>query len=79
MTMTIDLTPDQEERLCREAMGRGLPTEAVFRELVDRTLAGIGPPPQQTKSRIAGLHEGQTWMADDFDAALPDSFWLGEE
>jgi len=27
------------------------------------------------KPRIAGLHTGMGWMSDDFDAALPDSFW----
>lgn len=29
--------------------------------------------------RVLGLHEGNWWMADDFDAPLPDSFWLGKE
>ena len=29
--------------------------------------------------RVLGLHEGQWWMADDFDAPLPDSFWLGKD
>lgn len=28
--------------------------------------------------RIMGLHKGMGWMADDFDAPLDDSFWLGE-
>jgi hypothetical protein len=27
------------------------------------------------KPRTAGLHAGLGWMRDDFDAALPDSFW----
>jgi hypothetical protein len=27
------------------------------------------------KARIAGLHAGMGWMSEDFDAALPDSFW----
>ena len=27
------------------------------------------------KERILGLHEGQGWMSDDFDAPLPDEFW----
>ncbi len=35
--------------------------------------------PKHTK-RIAGLGKGSiAFMSDDFDAALPDSFWLGEE
>lgn len=29
--------------------------------------------------RIFGLHAGQIWMSDDFDAELPDEFWFGEE
>lgn len=29
--------------------------------------------------RTPGLHAGRYWIADDFDAPLPDDFWLGEE
>ena len=25
--------------------------------------------------RIAGLHQGQGWISDDFDDELPDEFW----
>ena len=28
--------------------------------------------------RIAGLHEGETEMSEDFDAPLPDAFWEGK-
>jgi antitoxin (DNA-binding transcriptional repressor) of toxin-antitoxin stability system len=31
------------------------------------------------RPRVFGLHEGQAWTSDDFDAPLPDSFWLGED
>ena len=34
-------------------------------------------PPQ--RPFVFGLHQGQVWMSDDFDASLPDSFWLGED
>lgn len=30
-------------------------------------------------TRQAGLHTGCAVMADDFDAPLPDDFWLGTE
>ncbi len=30
------------------------------------------------KPRVLGLNRGEIWMADDFDAPLPDEFWLGE-
>lgn len=29
--------------------------------------------------RQAGLHPGAFIISDDFDAPLPDSFWLGED
>ena len=29
--------------------------------------------------RQAGLGRGSVWMSDDFDAPLPDSFWLGDD
>jgi len=34
--------------------------------------------PAGTKERIPDLHPGG-WMSDDFNAPLPDHFWLGEE
>ncbi|MBN8590934.1 MAG: toxin-antitoxin (TA) system antitoxin [Anaerolineae bacterium] len=30
------------------------------------------------KTRTPDLHPG-LWMSDDFDAPLPDEFWLGED
>lgn len=35
--------------------------------------------PSATMQRVDGLHLGAIWMSDDFDAPLPDDFWLGEE
>ena len=29
--------------------------------------------------RVAGLHEGQIWISDDFNESLPDEFWLGDD
>ena len=34
---------------------------------------------KQKKKRIAGLHQGQGWISDDFDAELGDEFWFGED
>lgn len=33
----------------------------------------------ERKERVLGLHPGAMEASDDFDAPLPDSFWLGEE
>lgn len=35
--------------------------------------------PMALKEAVPGLHKDiPYWMADDFDAPLPDEFWLGE-
>lgn len=36
-------------------------------------------PTAKPGKRIFDLHPGAIVMSDDFDAELPDSFWLGEE
>ena len=35
--------------------------------------------PGDAAQRIAGLHAGAITVSDDFDSALPDEFWLGEQ
>jgi len=30
---------------------------------------------QKGFQRVAGLHEGQIWMSDDFNEPLPDDYW----
>lgn len=36
-------------------------------------------PPTPLKKRVAGLHKGSIETAADFDAPLPDDFWLGKK
>ncbi|GAB4295070.1 MAG: hypothetical protein Fur0025_32000 [Oscillatoriaceae cyanobacterium] len=35
-------------------------------------------PPQTKKPRVAGLHKGKVWIADDFNAPLPPEYWSGQ-
>ena len=35
--------------------------------------------PFPVERRVAGLGKGSVRMAEDFDAPLPDVFWLGDE
>ena len=35
--------------------------------------------PFPVEQRVAGLGKGTVRMAEDFDAPLPDAFWLGGE
>jgi prevent-host-death family protein len=36
------------------------------------------PPSPAPRPRVLGLHPGSMAAAPDFDAPLPDEFWLGE-
>jgi antitoxin (DNA-binding transcriptional repressor) of toxin-antitoxin stability system len=40
-------------------------------------IVGISTP--KKGKRVAGLNRGTAWVSDDFDAPLPDEFWLGEQ
>lgn len=61
------LTPQQQQEVLNFA--------AFLRQRSPRTAqAAIEEAPKP------GLHKDVPfWMAEDFDAPLPDSFWLGEE
>jgi antitoxin (DNA-binding transcriptional repressor) of toxin-antitoxin stability system len=41
-------------------------------------VARLVPVLQEVGARVPGLHAGEVWISPDFDAPLPDSFWLGE-
>lgn len=79
MTVTLALTTEQEQRLRQAAQVRGLDSDRLLREVLDTALAQLQAAPVPPPTRIADLHAGQTWVSDDFDAPLPDGFWLGEE
>ena len=57
--------------------GHGFVTEELLREADVKDYREERE--RQPHHRIAGLHAGQTWVSDDFDAPLTDSFRLGEE
>jgi prevent-host-death family protein len=42
----------------------------------DQPVIRLMPPVTQ---RQPGLHPGAIQMSDDFDAPLPDSFWVGDD
>jgi prevent-host-death family protein len=44
-----------------------------------RPLVRLVPASASDQPRIAGLDAGDLWMAEDFNAELPDEFWLGKE
>lgn len=50
--------------------------EIVFED-DGRALARLSPIPEASRPRVAGLHEGQGWISEDFNDPLPDEFWNG--
>lgn len=61
-----------------EAAVDALPPEEfamLLEHLTERSRQKCVPP----RERMAGLHPGAIVMSPDFDAPLPDEFWLGTD
>ena len=79
------------ENLTKESLKENL--NEIFEELPVETLAEVvdfaeflrekkrlrQTGEMESKERIAGLHDGQGWISDDFNDELPDEFWFGED
>ena len=69
MTKTVDIDSTQEKWADLIALAQN-GTEVILATGL-KPLARIVPVEPVTTKRIMGMHEGQTWMSDDFDAPLP--------
>jgi len=79
MTITIDLPPEVADALTHKAAQEGRDVAGYVRQLVVSDADG-NPAAQETPApRTPGLHAGQYRIAENFDAPLPDSFWLGTD
>ncbi len=79
MTVMLELPPDLEEKLRAEAAQTGQDAQALLQQKVRQMLSTAPATPTAASPRVAGLNRGQIWVSEDFDAPLPDAFWLGEE
>jgi len=79
MTVMLELSPDLEERLRAEAAEAGEDPETLLQQKVRHMLSTTSVTPTTVPPRVAGLNRGQIWVSEDFDAPLPNEFWLGEE
>ena len=59
--------------------GHGFVTEELLRGADVRDYREERDQQAPPARRLTDLHAGLTWVSDDSDAPLPDSFWLGEE
>jgi prevent-host-death family protein len=76
-TIELDEAQTRLTELVRAVANGG---EIVLTESGQPVARITGVPKPFTGQRIAGLHANEPgfWMSDDFDAPLPDEFWLGE-
>lgn len=76
MTRTVDVR-EAESRL-RDLISLASAGDEVIIEESGKALARLVPAAPAPPSRVAGLNRGAIWTSDDFDAPLPDDFWMGD-
>ncbi len=74
MTVIVDLPPEVAHSLALKAAQEGQSITSYLQQLAAWEVQTT--PQEPAALRLPGLHAGQHWIADDFDAPLPDSFWL---
>ncbi len=77
MTRTIDISKTDTPASELVTMARNGDDVILAKE--GKPLARVLPIREWSGVRIAGLNRGAMVAADDFDAPLPDSFWMGAD
>jgi len=74
-TKTIDIHEDKPQ------LNELLPLVTAGTEIIltegDTPVARLVPFSAAPGTRVPGLHAGAIWKSQDFDAPLPDEFWIG--
>ncbi len=78
MTTTVDISEVQQLAELLEQVRNGHEVIIAQNSTPIARLSAIVPESVQEK-RVGNLHPGSIWTSDDFDAPLPDEFWLGTE
>jgi antitoxin (DNA-binding transcriptional repressor) of toxin-antitoxin stability system len=76
LTQTIDVYEAQKRLL--ELLGTVTEGTEITLTMGDKPLARLVPIKPALQPRVVGLHSGTIWTSEDFDAPLPDAFWLGD-
>lgn len=79
---TVDISKDDPTltEMVRRFGPRAKVTVVDGDKVVGRVVLRPKPQNASPRKRMIGLHEGAIlYMAEDFDAPLPDEFWLGGE
>jgi len=72
------VTVEEAEARLLELIGLAEQGEEVVIAQGDQPKVKLVPVGQAPKKRIFGQHRGKIWMSPDFDAPLPDDFWLSD-
>ncbi len=75
-TMTVDVK-EAQTHLSR-LLALAVQGNKVLISENQESVVQLVPIRKQHKRRVAGLHRGAMRMHEDFNAPLPDDFWLGE-
>lgn len=75
MTKTVDV--EEARAQLPELVSLALEGNEVIITEGDKPVARLVPVASPGQKRVAGLHRGAAWTSEDFDAPLPDEFWLG--
>ena len=71
------VTVDEAERRLAELIALASRGEEVVIEQDQQIKVKLVPLPSRMRGRrVFGQHRGQAWISDDFDAPLPDDFWI---
>jgi antitoxin (DNA-binding transcriptional repressor) of toxin-antitoxin stability system len=71
----IDVKEDLPLKKLLEIIASGM--DVVLTE-DKQPVARLVPVSHEIGARVPGLHLGKIWISPDFNASLPDTFWLGE-
>jgi len=71
----IDVKEDLPLKKLLEIIASGM--DVVLTE-DKQPVARLVPVSHEIGARVPGLHLGKIWISPDFNASLPDTFWLEE-
>jgi len=77
MTKTVTLDDAQTQLL--KLLSFAMEGNEVIITKDNKPLARLVPFASGSQPRVAGLNKGKIWVSDDFDAPLPDEFWVGSK
>ena len=70
------VTVEEAEARLLELIGLAQQGEDIVIAHEDQLKVKLVPIGQVPQKRVFGQHRGKIWMSHDFDAPLPDDFWL---